>query len=188
MFRSPMQVEMLGLLLLQPERTWTLEELAERLDAPTSSVHREVRRLVEAGLLARDARQRPHAYQAAVASPAYRPLRELLELTTGVPAQLRDVLSGFDGVKAAAVHGSWAAGKVRPDSDIDVIVVADAGRQEIQRALRRVGKRVARDIDPSVLKEADFRQLVERRNPFLGKILHGPRIDLIGSLDDLAAA
>ena len=39
LFRSEMQLRLLALLLLQPERAWTLHELTDDLDAPQSSVH-----------------------------------------------------------------------------------------------------------------------------------------------------
>jgi hypothetical protein len=37
LFRSEMQLRLLALLLLQPERSWTLQELAGSLAAPASS-------------------------------------------------------------------------------------------------------------------------------------------------------
>lgn len=93
----------------------------------------------------------------------------------------------MDGIVAAAIHGSWAAGTVRPNSDLDVIVVTDGDRRVAQRAARRVGQQISRDIDASVLSREDFVDLRRARNPFLGKILHGPRIDIIGDLTDLDA-
>ena len=187
MFRSELQVHLLALLLLQPERTWTLDILSDQLNAPPSSIHRELHRLLDAGLARRDTRQRPHSYRAATDAPGYRPLRELLELTAGVPLRLADELADVEGIVAAAIHGSWAAGTVRPDSDLDVIVVTDGDRRVVQRAARRVGQQISRDIDASVLSREDFDDLRRSRNPFLGRILHGPRIDIIGDLTDLDA-
>jgi len=188
MFRSDMQVELLSLILLQPDRTWTLDGLGDELNAPPSSIHRELHRLLDAGLALRDTRQRPHTYRAAPDAPAYRPLRELLELTAGVPLRLADELSAVEGIVAAAIHGSWAAGTVRPDSDLDVIVVTDGDRRAAQRAAQRVGQRIGRDVDASVLSRETFDDLRGSHNPFLGKILHGPRIDVIGDLIHLGAA
>jgi predicted nucleotidyltransferase len=185
MFRSEMQAELLGLILLQPDRTWTLDVLAEQLSAPQSSVHRELSRLLDAGLVTRDSRQRPHRYQAATEEPAYGPLRELLEVTVGLPMRMSQALTVLPGVQAAAIHGSWAAGRVRPASDLDVVVITDGDRRETQRAVRRVGRAAGRDVDVSVLSPAEFVDLVQGRNPFVGKILHGPRIDLVGDLDAL---
>ena len=51
LFRSEMQVRLLALLLLQPERSWTLHELAQTLDASASSVHRELGRAEAAGII-----------------------------------------------------------------------------------------------------------------------------------------
>jgi predicted nucleotidyltransferase len=140
---------------------------------------------VDAGLVTRDASHRPHAYRAAASSPAYEPLRGLLDLTAGVPARFADALSAIPGVLAAAIHGSWATGKVRPDSDVDVIVVTAGERRIAQRAVREVGRTIGRNVDASVLSPEDFDGMLRSRNPFLGKILNGPRIDLLGDLDEL---
>jgi predicted nucleotidyltransferase len=183
-----MQVELLGLVLLQADRAWTLHELTDRLGAPQSSVHRELGRLVDAGLVSRDARQRPHQYRVAPDAPGYEPLRELLELTVGVPTRLSLALDDVPGVRAAAIHGSWAAGKVRPDSDLDVIVISDGDRREAQRAVRAVGRAVGREVDLSILSPEEFDMLRTDRNPFVGKLLHGPRIDLVGDLAALGSA
>ena len=98
---------------------------------------------------------------------------------------MADALQNIPGVVAAAIHGSWAAGMVRPDSDLDLVIVTDGDRRAAQRAVRRVGWEIGREVDASVLSPADFEGLRDSRNPFLGKILHGPRIDVFGDLDEL---
>lgn len=188
MFRSEMQVELLGLLLLQAERSWTLDDLSQQLKASPSSVHRELQRLVNAGIAHRDAGQRPHGYRAATESPVYGPLRELIEATTGVPSRMTAALSDVPGVVAASIHGSWAAGTVRPESDLDVIVITDGDRRAAQRAARQVGKEIGRDVDVSVLSREEYATLQRGHNPFVGKILHGPRIDLMGDFDAIGAS
>jgi predicted nucleotidyltransferase len=185
MFRSDMQVELLSLLFLQSDRTWTLGDLNDHLQAPQSSIHRELHRLVDAGLARRDARQRPHSYRAATDAPAFPPLRELLELTAGVPLRLAREFGAVAGISAAAIHGSWAAGTIRPDSDLDVIVVTEGDRRAAQRAVRRVGQEIDREVDASVLTRESFDDLRRSRNPFLGKVLRGPRIDIVGDLTAL---
>jgi predicted transcriptional regulator len=188
LFRSQMQLELLGLLLLQPDRTWTLDQLATLLNAPASSVHRELGRAVSAGLVRRDDRQRPHLYAAAADSPAYKPLKQLLDLTVGLPERLADALSSVDGIRAAAIHGSWAKGRITPDSDLDVIVVTDGDRSAAQRAVRRVGRQIGRQSDGSVLSPRAFAVMLAEHNPFLEGILRGPRIDVVGDLDELTVA
>ena len=182
MFRSQMQVEALGLLLLQPAREWSLDELAEIVDSPKSSVHRELRRATDAGLLVRDDAQRPHRYRAAVDSPAYEPLRVLLERTVGVADRLRNALEGIAGVQVAAIHGSWASGKVGPTSDIDVVVIASGDDREARKAIRRVCRDAGREADISLLSLEAAKEMAELSSPFWQKLRGGPRIDLIGDL------
>jgi hypothetical protein len=188
LFRSQMQLELLGLLLLQSDRTWTLDQLAALLNAPASSIHRELGRAVSAGLVRRDDRQRPHLYVAATNSPAYKPMRQLLDLTVGIPERLAGALSLVDGVRAAAIHGSWAKGRITADSDLDVIVITDGDRSAAQRAVRRVSRQIGRQGDGSILSPRDFATMLAEHNPFLEGILHGPRIDIVGDLEELAAA
>ena len=109
LFRSEMQVRLLGLMLLQPERSWTLQELAGALAAPASSVHRELRRAENAGIIRRDASARPHRFRAAPDDPAFEPLAALLGRTVGVEEDLRTALDRRD-VQAALIYGSWATG------------------------------------------------------------------------------
>lgn len=108
LFRSEMQVRLLALLILQPERSWTLAELAKALENyPLSSVYRELRRIEAAGLLVRDISSRPHRFSGARKSPLFEPLSDLLQRTVGVEGELQKALD-VPGVVAAAIHGSWA--------------------------------------------------------------------------------
>lgn len=188
MFRSDAQVALLALLMLQPDRSWTLDALTAGVGAPQSSVHRELQRLLSAGLITREAAQRPHRYRAATDAPAYQPLHDLLNVTAGVPARLSRDLAEVPGVIAAAIHGSWATGRVRPVSDVDIIIVTDGDRRAALQAVRAVGKDIGRDVDASILSRDDFDQMRRSQNPFLGKVLHGPRIDLIGDLSAIGDA
>ena len=50
-FRSRHQADLLAWILLHPSEEYTLTELAKRLGVPVNTLHREVQRLTEAGLL-----------------------------------------------------------------------------------------------------------------------------------------
>lgn len=188
LFRSETQIELLALLLLQPDRSWTLEELAGRLAAPQSSVHRELGRAVSAGLVARDDRRRPHHYAAATDAPTYAPMRELLDVTVGVPVRLGAALEEVPGVLAAAIHGSWAGGHLRPDSDLDVLIVTehDGERRAARRAAAQVGGHIGREVDATVVSRQNFDEMLRSGNPFVQGLLGGPRIDVVGDIEVLA--
>src|SRR6266702_1326653 len=108
LFRSELQLRILALVLLDPDRTWTTPELARRLDAAPVTIHRELHRALDAGLLMREAIGRTYLYRAATDSPLYEPLRLLLERTVGIEVELRSALEDVPGVEAAFIHGSFA--------------------------------------------------------------------------------
>jgi predicted nucleotidyltransferase len=181
-----MQLRLLALLLLQPERSWTLQELAADLDAPQSSVHRELSRAEDAGLVVRDATARPHRFSAAASDPMYEPLAVLLNRSVGVEAELRSVLDRAD-VMAAVIYGSWAHGTRRPDSDIDVLVVGDAPLRDLRRAVRPVGKAAGRTVDVTVLSRDEFRRLRDEGASYVRSVLEEPTTVLVGDLTTVGA-
>jgi predicted nucleotidyltransferase len=183
-FRSEMQVNLLGLLLLQPERNWTLQDLARTLDTPTSSVHRELGRAQAAGIIRRDDAARPHQFSAATDDSSYGPLTDLLRRSVGVENQLQACLSRPD-VHAAAIYGSWASGNRRPDSDIDVVVVGDVDLGELRRALRQIGKSAGRTVDLTVMRDDEFRQLLAEGSSFVRRLVEEPVKALVGDLAEL---
>ena len=185
LFRSEVQVRLLALLLLQPERGWRLRELADTLAAPQSSIHRELSRAEAAGIISRDAAARPHVFRAATDEPLNEPLGELLRRSVGIEEQLRTALQR-SGVLAAVIYGSWAGGPRRPDSDIDVLVVGDADLRELRRHVRPIGKTAGRTIDLTVLTPDEFRRLLADRSSFARRVLEGPSTPLVGDLISVA--
>lgn len=180
LFRSQMQVHLLALLLLQPERSWTLQELSDALDAPQSSVHRELSRAQDAGVIRRDDTGRPHRFSAATDDPAYAPLADLLRQSVGVEIELRTVLDRPD-VHAAVIFGSWASGTRRPGSDIDVLIVGDASLSELRRLVRPLAARTGRRIDLTVMDDEEFARLRADRSSFVRHLVESP-IPLVGDL------
>lgn len=179
-----MQVRLLALLLLQPERSWTLQKLAETLAAPASSVHRELGRAEAAGVIRRDATVRPHQFSAATDDPLHEPLSMMLHRSIGVEEQLAAALDR-PGVLAAVIHGSWVSGKRHPGSDIDVLVVGDADLRELRRVVRPIGKAAGRTIDLTVQSAKEFDHLIAERSSFARRILEAPTTPLVGDLTSL---
>jgi predicted nucleotidyltransferase len=186
LFRSEMQLRLLALLLLQPERSWTLHELAEAVHAPQSSVHRELGRAEAAGIVRRNAAARPHLFSAAGDDAFYEPLASLLRRSVGVELQLREALNRPD-VHAAAIYGSWVAGARRPDSDIDVLVVGDADLGLLRKLVRPIGKSAGRSVDLTVLGDDEFRRLLAERSSFTRRVMEAPMTSLVGDLASLAS-
>jgi predicted nucleotidyltransferase len=182
-----MQLHLLAALLLQETRRWTMHDLAAAVEAPASSVHRELDRAVAAGILERDAAARPHQFTAATGSPFYQSLRTLLSLAVGVESQLRDVLADLS-ITVALLHGSWVTGPLTRDSDIDLLVVGDVDLRDVRRRVRPVGKSLGRGIDVTVFTRDEFIALARSRASFARHILYEETRPIIGDRSTIAAA
>jgi predicted nucleotidyltransferase len=185
LFRSEFQLRLLALLLLPPRRTWTASQLQEALDAPAASVHRELQRALRAGVLRREEVGRTFQYAAAEDSPVIDALSQLLERTVGIEGELRLILDEVGGVDAAVVHGSYATrARIKPDSDIDLLVIGKSDLRALRTRLRRLERRIGRQIDAQVFSADEFRDMLARGNSFARSVVSGPSTPLTGNLTD----
>jgi predicted nucleotidyltransferase len=181
-FRSDLQARLLAALLLDGGSPLTARELAGRTGAKAATLHRELARLEQAGLIRHDRVGRTKRYLAADDSPLHEPLRALLERTLGVEPLLRRSLERVDGVDSAAIFGSWAAGHSAEGSDIDLLVVGDVDRDDLLAAVREVESQVHREIDVTAYRPDEFDRRREQGSGFLRTVLRGPLIPLVGEI------
>jgi predicted nucleotidyltransferase len=181
-FRSNLQARLLAALLLNEGDPLTARELIERTGAKPATLHRELARLEQAGLIQHDRVGNAKRYVAATDSPLHGPLRELLRRTLGVEPLLRQRLEDTEGVTAAAIFGSWAQGRPSPDSDIDLLVVGEMDRDELLSAVREVEAQAHREIDVTAYRADEFARRRDEGSGFLRTVLRGPLIELIGKV------
>jgi hypothetical protein len=65
------------------------------------------------------------------------------------------------------------------------MVVGNASLEDIVGALYPAQEQLRREINPHVYSVAEFRRKVRARNPFLSRVLAGPKMFVVGNADDL---
>jgi predicted nucleotidyltransferase len=183
-FRSAEQARLLARFFLAPSRSWRLDELEDGA-VSRATTERELNRLTGAGLVELERVGRTRLWRAGTDSPLFEPLRQLIERTLGVEAQLRQRLAALDGVEAAALFGSWAAGRLRPDSDIDVLVVGDIDFSTLSTRLRPVGELAGRELNLVAFRRDELKARLDQGNRFLQSVIEGPLVSLVGDVRDL---
>lgn len=158
LLRSRLQAEVLTLVLLNPDREWTLTDLAARVGSAVSSVQREVVRAERAGVMA-SRRVGRNRLVRATPSPLTAPLTELLLRAFGPRQVLAEEFADIPGVDHAYLFGSWAARYAgeegRPPADLDVLVIGAPDRDVLYDAAQRAGARLAREVNLT-LRSADW--------------------------------
>ena len=152
-FRSQHQAELLMWLLLHPDQEFGVSDLAERLVVPLSTLHREVVRLDEAGLIVSRSLGRNRLVRANTSHPATPALTQLLEVTLGPKVVVAEEFA-IRGATHVVIFGSWAArfaGQAGPPPhDIDVLVVGKVDRADLYEAADRAQARLGLEVNPVV--------------------------------------
>lgn len=178
-FRSAGQARLLSVLVLAGDEL-SLTDLAERADLAYATAHREVARLLAAGILIERLVGRTRLISANTESPLVGPLREILLVAMGPVALLAEELSGVEGIDLAFLYGSYAAriqGVEGPSpQDIDLMIIGEPDLEVIYAICDRVESQVGRPVNPTVLTGDEFHQ----ETGFLQHIASNPTVPVIG--------
>lgn len=187
---SATQQRVLALLFGQPGRSFFTNELIGLVGAGSGAVQREVKRLVDSGLVTVTRLGSQKHYQANAAAPIYEELRGIVTKTLGPAEVLRAALAPLgDTVRMALVYGSVAKGSDTAQSDIDLLLVSDMlTLEQVYEVLAPVEAQLGRRVSPTLYSVAEFRRRRTSGNPFLTKVLAGETIPLTEDHDDLLAA
>jgi DNA-binding transcriptional ArsR family regulator len=153
--RSQQQGEILALLLGDPDLELTLTQIAELTGTPHPSVHREIQRAEEAGLVTSRKLGNTRLVRANTESPYYAGLAEVLTRAFGAPAVLASALAAVSGITGAYIYGSWAARHAgqagqRPVGDIDVLILGEPDRDQLYSALSAAEGRLGRPVQATI--------------------------------------
>lgn len=177
--------KVLSQLLLNPDQDYHVRELARLTDTAPGTLHKELARLAEAGLLLRHAKGNQVRYQANRQCPVFSELAGLMRKTTGAALLIGQALGPLEP-SLVLIFGSVARGTEGPDSDVDVMVITDRSFGDVVRALHPVQASLGREINPVVYDPTEFEQHVRSRDSFVVHVLAEPRILVIGTEDDLS--
>lgn len=176
----------LALLLLRPEQSLHVREIARATGKAPGTLLRELNALAVAGVLARRRVGNQVHFQANAACPIFEDLRNILKKTVGVADVLREALAPLAGkIRAAFVYGSIARGEERAGSDIDLMVVGEVSFADIVAALAPAQELLRREVNPNVYPALELRRKLAAGEPFLRRVLADRKIFIIGDEDDL---
>lgn len=174
----------LGVLLLNPEKDFHVRELARLTGTSAGSLHRELSRLAEEGLLLRRKLGNQVRYQANRDCPVFSELASMLRKTTGLASLLAEALAPLP-IEVALIFGSVARGEETPHSDIDLLLIGEVGFADVVRALHPLQSSLNREINPVVYRADEFARKLRTGDRFASEILAKPKLFVRGGTDDL---
>ena len=176
-----------ALLLLRPDETFYVREIARLTGVPAGSLHRELTLLSKAGLFKRSTTGNQVRYQVDRSCPIQEELTGIFRKTAGLADVLREALAPIARkIQTAFVFGSLAQGKERATSDVDVLVVGSLSFAAVVGALSAASGRLRRDVNPVVMTKAAFEAKLAGRDRFISRVVREPKIFLIGDAGEFA--
>jgi len=180
------QQRVLGLLFGQPNRSFFVTELMSLAASGRGGVQRELARLAKSGLVIVSRIGNQKHFQANHDSPLFGELRSIIEKTVGLQEPVRSALEPLAGeICLALIYGSVAKQSDTSSSDIDLLLVSDKLTLEaVYCALAPVEKLLDRRVNPTLYTAKEFKQRRRNKNAFMTRVLNGPTITLMGSVND----
>lgn len=156
-----------------------LRQLSRMTGVALGPVQRELRQLVDAGLVIRKTLGTHTLYSANEASPVFAEMRNLVSKTVGTHDVLLAALHPLEKkINLAFVYGSVARSRENPQSDIDLMIVGRVHFEEVVERISGAQKTLSREVNPTVYTVGEFKSKV--KGNFLKTVLGGNKLFLIG--------
>jgi predicted nucleotidyltransferase len=182
---SRIRVELLRILVLNPESALNINELSRRAGFSLRGVDKELKNLLMAGILRREIAGNQHLYQLDPSCPIQREIKGIVIKTVGITALLTQALRPVEQeIDRAFVYGSFASGDYGNDSDVDLFVVTELSGLKLAELLGDVQNEIGRPINVSQFTLDEFNRRKEQNDHFLTRVLEGSKIGIIGDADE----
>jgi predicted nucleotidyltransferase len=173
--------EVLALFYSDTDASFNVNEVIRELDLGTGAVHRELKRLAEAGILEKLKVGNQIRFKANSNCVVFSELKTLMQKTSGILQSINKALHPFrEMIQFAFIYGSCAKGDMKTESDIDLMIVGDVDMVEIMTALHEPRMNLKREINASVFEPVVFAERLKQKG-FIKRISAGEKVFLIGT-------
>lgn len=161
------------------DESFYLRQLSRLTGKSLGPVQREVRQLVDAGLVTRKIEAARTLYSANQDCPVFAEIKSLITKTIGIHDVLYSALEGLRRkIKLAFVYGSVARSGETARSDVDLMVIGKVDFSTVVSGLANAQKTLNREINPTVYSVEEFQSKV--RSNFLKTVLAENKLFIIG--------
>ena len=181
---SKTRLKLLTLFMMNPDKEMYIREIARTIEENINAVRRELLNLEDINLLTSSLKGNTKYYAVNKKMPIYNELKSIILKTEGVAKVLQKNLLTIGEVKTAFIYGSFATGKANKKSDIDLFLIGNINEKELIRNIRKLEKKLSREINYVLFEPKEFRERIKNKDPFVSNVLKESKIMLIGDLNE----
>ena len=177
----------LGLLLLNPDVSYHVRELARLTGTSPGTLHKELTKLTAGGILQRKQVGNQVHYSANLSCPIFDELASILRKTSGLADVLANALIGLENmIEFAFVFGSIARGDQQTNSDVDIMLIGSLSFSDAVQALHSTQAVLQREVNPVVYSREEFERRIRNNDSFIKEVLGKPKLFIIGTENELS--
>ena len=179
---SKLRRQLLAHYFTHPEEKYYVRELSVLLELDPGNLSKELRRLAEDGLFCEERKGKIKFYRLNAGHPLYPELKQIIFKTEGVKGRLTELVNRFPEIEVAFIYGSYAKGKEKASSDIDLMIVGTPDRRRLTSRIRELEDQLQREINFNLYPLPEFRKKAGEKGSFLAQVAAGKKIFLKGNL------
>lgn len=178
------QSMILSLLFGHPSEEFYLSEIGESLGKLPGVFQKGINALEAQGIITSRKYGNQRLFKLNANYPLLNEMKSIVAVHVGAEAELRAIFARMPEVSGALIYGSYATGTLRPDSDIDVLIVGtDPGiENRLIAQFAAVEKRIRREINYNLYLSTEFEGRLSQNDPFLSDLKRHKCVFLKGKL------
>jgi DNA-binding transcriptional ArsR family regulator len=177
---SKSRVKLLNVLLGNPNDMFHVRDLVRRTGDEINAVRRELAFLEKKGILTREPRANRVYYSLSKNYSFYFDLLRLGSKNIGLGAEILKNKVKLGKIKYAMFSGRFLRKMKDQPDEVDFLIVGNVVLPELALLIREEEKRLATEINYTVMSDEEFDFRKKKRDPFIVAILSGSRVMLIG--------
>jgi len=184
---SEVRVNILKLLLLNPNRAFHIRAIVRQVDAEINAVRRELDNLFEINLVNRRQSSNKIFYQIETSHPFFSDLLSLVAKEEGVGAAIVKNEKRIGMVDYAVLSLAFLRGRKSTALDVDLFIVGDVDLEVIKNVVKEEEGKMNKEINYSVMSMEEFMSRKRTNDPFIYRVMTQSRTMLIGDDEKFCA-
>ena len=182
--KSKTRRAILELFFRDPAKEYYLRQIEGLTNYSVGNIRREIIKLITSGLFIKKMLGKITLYKLNTSHTLYNDIKNIVRKTIGMEGRLRAIIGKHKNIKIAFIYGSFAKGKEKDSSDIDIIIIGDIRPRYIKNDLYEYQSEIQREINSTVYSEGEFLAKVKAKNHFINTIIREQKAFIKGTEDE----
>ena len=184
---SKVRVKLIETFLSDPEEMFYIRELTRKIDEEINAVRRELLSMKDKGMVKEEKRGNRLYYTFSRSYLFHKDLVSMVGKVTGLGLALSKGAVKLGKIKFIMLSGRYVRHMPRLKDTVDLLIVGDVIMPQLTEMVKEQEAKGAREINYTVMTEEELGYRKSHNDPFIGRILQGSRIMIVGDEEELVA-